>query len=92
MPSHNTMDKSPFGVLGMASNGSELNGTCLVSEAAPDEACMGRHADGVRNPNLSETVAGLSESFWLNWLTTRPVNRASVGISFRCATSEPLGT
>jgi len=92
VPSQNTMDKSPFGVLGMASNGWELNGTCLVSEAAPGEACMGRDADGVRNPNLSEKVPGLSESFWLTWLTTRSVMRARIAISFRCATSEPLGT
>ncbi|HKO53761.1 MAG TPA: SUMF1/EgtB/PvdO family nonheme iron enzyme [Polyangiaceae bacterium] len=87
-PAHNTMDRSPFGVLGMASNGWELNGTCISSEAKQGEACMGRHAEAVRNPDLAANVSGPVESFWLNWLSTRPVMRARPAISFRCATSE----
>ena len=88
-PAHNTMDRSPFGVLGMASNGWELNGTCTFNEDKPGEACMGRHADGVRNPYLSsQAVDGLAQSFWLSLMSERPVNRANPSVSFRCATSK----
>ena len=90
-PAQNTVDRSPFGVLGMATNALELNGTCISVEGMHAQACLGRSGAGLRNPYLSsEVLDGLVHTYWLEFLFVRPEDRVSPSVSFRCATSERL--
>ena len=85
MPELNTLDKSPFGVIGMGTNGYEMNATCVTDELSGDEQCIDRGTDLANgNGGPAEVVA------------TAPPDKRVVGqlspansvTSFRCATSQ----
>jgi formylglycine-generating enzyme required for sulfatase activity len=76
----NILDRSPFGVIGMATNGWEMNGTCV---AAPGkrEVCLWR---GVDHRSWSDMESLLDGRTW--------VAADGIGVTpatgFRCATSK----
>ena len=77
----NTRDKSPFGVIGMATNGFEMTASCFTLEADPTggQYCV------ARGLNHSTDVPPLVEFAALEPRETRNIRES---ISFRCATSE----
>jgi formylglycine-generating enzyme required for sulfatase activity len=88
-PILNTADKSPFGVIGMGTNGAELNATCVRREEAPQAlSCLTRFADVANNgygpttfPSVAAQTGFVDESERLRY-------RVQETTSFRCATSE----
>jgi len=77
----NVRDRSPFGVIGMATNGFEMTATCFTLEAAPtgQQYCVARglsHDTDV--PPLADMVA----------LRQRETRHLVPSLSFRCATFE----
>jgi len=77
----NTRDKSPFGVIGTATNGFERTATCLTLEVDPTagQSCVSRGL------NHSTDVPPLAEFLILEQRQTRNIRES---ISFRCASSE----
>ncbi|MEO7033654.1 MAG: SUMF1/EgtB/PvdO family nonheme iron enzyme [Polyangiaceae bacterium] len=79
-----TRDKGPFGVIGMGTNGFEMNGTCVTLEAAPKDGpyCLSR------GMNHEGEVPPLAEQSLLHpSAASEPLSTNAV-ISFRCATAE----
>jgi len=77
----NTRDKSPFGVIGMATNGFETTASCFTLETDPTggQYCVARglnHAGRV--PPLAEMMV----------LKQRDIRSIGSWLSFRCASSE----
>lgn len=74
--SSNTLDVSPYGVIGLASNGNEMTGTCV--EAAQRSACVVRSDGGI----------GLLLAYGLSARVGAVGTSATLG--FRCATSDRI--
>jgi formylglycine-generating enzyme required for sulfatase activity len=89
LPILNTADKSPFGVIGMGTNGSEMNATCVLREEAPNfPSCLIRYADVANNldgPDAFPAVTEWAAFVYQHGTLARQVEETT---SFRCATSE----
>jgi formylglycine-generating enzyme required for sulfatase activity len=76
----NILDRSPFGVIGMATNGWEMNGTC-ISSPGKREVCLWRGVDHRSWSNMDSLLEGHT------WVAADRTG-VTAATSFRCATSK----
>jgi formylglycine-generating enzyme required for sulfatase activity len=89
LPILNTGDKSPFGVIGMGTNGSEMNATCVRRAEAPNApSCLIRLADIANDEARQTPFPGLAPRTAFVYQLDPLASRVDETISFRCATSE----
>jgi len=75
----NVLDVSPFGAIGMGTNGTEMTSSCLVPESAPGSLrCVIRGASIDAGPLRATTL----------WPKEETALTATSNKSFRCVTSE----
>ena len=85
IPAHNTMDESPFGVIGMATNGYEMNATCVTQESSRVWQCINRGTDFANGNEGPADVMGLASPDGSAKGSLWPADSVT---SFRCATSQ----
>jgi formylglycine-generating enzyme required for sulfatase activity len=74
----NTLDRSPFGVIGMSTNGSEMTATCEPASKRWPKACVVRAGDLDHGP--LEVPGSIAYD--------QGIHSVNAGLSFRCAVSE----
>lgn len=83
-PESNTLDRSPYGVIGMATNGEEITGTRVVREEAPQTAPYSVLRGASIGSGLTSAIADVAGLV----PTDGAGGSVAPNVSFRCATSE----